>query len=98
MNSHATQTPASLPSAPISHTGTAGRGAIQPAGTSGTSDRPLVPAAPFAALDGTEAEALALLLDAFAQSSWRCNGREHPMTVELWGLADEIRTTQGAQT
>jgi WhiB family redox-sensing transcriptional regulator len=27
MNSHATQAPASLPSAPISHTGTAGRGA-----------------------------------------------------------------------
>jgi hypothetical protein len=64
----------------------------KPAGTSGTSDRSLVPAAPFAALDGFETEALALLLDALAQSSWRCNGREHPMTVEFWGLADEIRS------
>lgn len=63
----------------------------EPAGTSATGDRSLVPAAPFAALDGFEAEVLALLLDAFAQSSWRCNGREHPMTVEFWGLADEIR-------
>jgi hypothetical protein len=63
----------------------------KPAGASGTGDRPLVPAAPFAALDGFEAKALALLLDALAQSSWRCNGREHPMTVEFWGLADEIR-------
>jgi hypothetical protein len=64
----------------------------KPAGTSGTSDRSLVPAAPFAPLDGTEAEALALLLDALAQSSWRCHGREHPMTEEFWGLADEIRS------
>jgi hypothetical protein len=62
-----------------------------PAGTSVTGEGVLVPAAPFTALDGTEAEALALLLDALAQSSWRCHGREHPMTVEFWGLADEIR-------
>jgi hypothetical protein len=64
----------------------------EPAGAIGPSDRSLPPAAPFAPLDGTEAEALALLLDALAQSSWRCNGREHPMTVEFWGLADEIRS------
>jgi len=52
-----------------------------------------VPAAPFAVLDASEAQALALLLDALAQASWRCNGREHPMTVEFRGLADEIRGT-----
>ena len=62
-----------------------------PAGTSVTGEGPLVPAAPFAALDGFEAEALALLLDALAQASWLCNGREHPMTREFWGLANEIR-------
>jgi hypothetical protein len=64
----------------------------KPAGTGASQDRAPVPAAPFAALDGFEAKALALLLDALAQSSWRCNGREHPMTVEFWGLADEIRS------
>jgi hypothetical protein len=73
--------------------------AIQkPAGAGATEDRAPVPAAPFGALDGFEAEALALLLDALAQASWRCNGREHPMTREFWGLADEIRITQGAQS
>ena len=61
------------------------------AGTSVTGEGMLVPAAPFAALDDTEAEALALILDTLAQSSWRCLGRKHPMTVEFWGLADEIR-------
>jgi hypothetical protein len=64
----------------------------EPAGAIGPSDRALVPAALFGVLDGFEAAALALLLDALAQSSWRCNGREHPMTVEFWGLADEIRS------
>jgi len=65
-------------------------GAAQDAPGTGGAPEP-VPGAPFAALDAFEAEALALLLDALAQCSWRCNGREHPMTVEFWGLADELR-------
>jgi hypothetical protein len=63
----------------------------RPAGATVTGEGVLAPAAPFAALDDFEAEALALILDTLAQSSWRCLGRKHPMTVEFWGLADEIR-------
>jgi hypothetical protein len=62
------------------------------AGASVTGEGVLAPAAPLAeGLTDFEAESLALLLDALAQASWRCHGRKHPMTLELWGLADEIR-------